>query len=552
MAEDKEKGIPLFKTACISPTCTSSDGLQIYQHEHDIRGYCYVCDESFYNIDLETMTPMKQPQQTRRAPTTLGWVLENSTIAEIPSRGLRKDILEEFGVRVGYDNITGEIDTHYYPLQKGGKLTGYKVRDVATKHFHAIGDTKGCELFGQIRSGSGGKLLIITEGELDAVAATQMLRDRGKNYRVISLSHGANDRSVKVNLEYLETFDTVFLALDQDDAGREAEKSISLVLPHGRVKLMRFSEKDPCDMLMADKAAEFFNSIWSAQDYRPDGIVSVDDIFEEAIKPVVHGLSWPWETLTRITYGYRRGEIYGFGAGSGCGKTEGFKEIVDHIINVHDLPVGLIFLEEPAHKTLKVLAGKRANKRFHIPEAGWEVEELITEIKHLRGKVYLYNHFGSKDWENIKSKIKYMVHTLGIKDIFLDHLTALVAQENDEYKALNRIMEEMASLVQELDCTIFYISHLRKAQGTPHEEGGHVSADQFKGSGAIVFWSNFLFGYERDQQADDEVQRNTTKFRVLKDRNTGLATGVTFDLYYNHDTGRWIEYSEVEDEVDIL
>lgn len=93
------------------------------------------------------------------------------------------------------------------------------------------------------------------------------------------------------------------------------------------------------------------------------------------------------------------------------------------------------------------------------------------------------------------------------------------------------------------------ISHLRKASGTPHEEGGHVSADQFKGSGAIVFWSNFLFGYERNQIADDPAERNTTTFRVLKDRNTGLATGCTFKLWYDHPTGRWREKME-EDGID--
>lgn len=307
---------------------------------------------------------------------------------------------------------------------------------------------------------------------------------------------------------------------------------------------MSFSEKDAADMLKAGKGAEFFNSVFAAQAFRPDGIVSVDDVMEEAMKPVEWGLSWPWETLTNATYGYRRGELYGFGAGSGCGKTEGFKEIIDHVINVHKLPAGVIFLEEPVTKTLKVLAGKKLNKRFHVPDGNWTVDELREGISDLKGKVYLYNHFGSKNWENIKAKIKYMVLSLGIKDIFLDHLTALVAQEADEYKSLNRIMEEMASLTQELDCTIFYISHLRKPNGTPHEEGGHVSADQFKGSGAIVFWSNFLFGYERNQVAEDEGERNTTLFRVLKDRNTGLATGRIFKLWYDHSTGRWREKAE--------
>jgi twinkle protein len=60
---------------------------------------------------------------------------------------------------------------------------------------------------------------------------------------------------------------------------------------------------------------------------------------------------------------------------------------------------------------------------------------------------------------------------------------------------------------------------------------------QFQGSRAIGFWSHFMFGMERNQQADDEVERTTTTFRVLKDRYTGRATGATFPLSYERDTG---------------
>ena len=31
------------------------------------------------------------------------------------------------------------------------------------------------------------------------------------------------------------------------------------------------------------------------------------------------------------------------------------------------------------------------------------------------------------------------------------------------------------------------------------------------------------------------------KLRVLKDRNTGLATGKMIELFYNHETGRLLE-----------
>lgn len=544
----------MFKTSCISESCSSSDGLQLYQEDGKIRGHCFVCKASFFDIDLENMKEIKPTKHMeQQAPRrTVQWVLENSTERSIDNRALPLDILKEYGIRVGIDPATGEIDRHFYPIYTGetGDLVGYKERKVTDKSFVIHGTGKGAGLFGQKRAGSGGKMLIVTEGELDAVAATVMLRQRNKNYRVVSLPNGASAKAIADNIEWIETFENVFLALDQDPVGIQCASDIADILTPGKVKLMKFSEKDPCDMLMSGKSSEFFNAVFNAQEYRPDGIVGVDDIFDEAIKPVEWGLSWPWESLTKATYGYRRAEIYGFGAGSGCGKTEGFKEIIDHVIHHHHLPAGVIFLEEPVAKTLKVLAGKRFNKRFHIPDGDWTVDELVEGINGLRGKVYLYNHFGSKSWENIKSKIKYMVRSLGIKDIFLDHLTALVAQEADEYKALNKIMEEMASLVQELDCTIFYISHLRKAQGTPHEEGGHVSADQFKGSGAIVFWSNFLFGYERNQQAEDDMEKNTTLFRVLKDRNTGLSTGLRFNLLYDHKTGRMREFKPEERQQD--
>jgi twinkle protein len=42
---------------------------------------------------------------------------------------------------------------------------------------------------------------------------------------------------------------------------------------------------------------------------------------------------------------------------------------------------------------------------------------------------------------------------------------------------------------------------------------------------------------ERNQQADDEIEANTTTVRILKNRYTG-DTGVACYLHYNKDTGR--------------
>jgi len=533
------------------PDCGSSTGVGVYEREDGTQyGNCFSCEKYFPDIDSNGYELNEEFVEVQKEHHDL----EDSSYNSLKSRKISLDACKKYGVtsilKDGWDVA------HFYPMKNGDGEDVYMYRDVLNKDFRTIGSFKNVHFFGQEECGSNGKMIIVTEGQLDTLAARDMLSSLGKNYRVCSIPNGVSAavKAFKDNFEWINSFENILLCFDNDEPGRSAAKKVGELFGPNRVKIMVLPKKDANDMLVAGMASEFLEAVFSARESRPDGIVSISDIKNEAIKPPEYGLSFPWETLTYWTFGYRRKEVYGIGAGSGCGKTEAFKEMINHVIFYHNLPAGVFFLEEPAEKTAKVLAGKHFNKRFHIPAdrgGDWTIDELESGIDQLEGKVYLYNHFGSKDWSSIKSKIKYMAISLGIKDFFLDHLTALVAQEDNEYTALNRIMEEMASLVQELDITIFYISHLRKASGTPHEEGGRVTADQFKGSGAIVFWSNFLFGLERNQQADTEEERNLTTFRVLKDRNSGLATGVTFRLKYHHDTGRWLEYdmdNEFDDE----
>jgi twinkle protein len=140
-------------------------------------------------------------------------------------------------------------------------------------------------------------------------------------------------------------------------------------------------------------------------------------------------------------------------------------------------------------------------------------------------------------------KIEYLVHAHDVRYIFLDHLTALAAGtgEDDERKALDGSWRTWAALVKRLELHHLLHQPPREPDKGSHEEGARVTIRQFRGSRAIGFWSHFMFGMERNQQADDEVERTTTTFRVLKDRYTGRATGATFLLGYDRDTGMLFE-----------
>jgi len=131
----------------------------------------------------------------------------------------------------------------------------------------------------------------------------------------------------------------------------------------------------------------------------------------------------------------------------------------------------------------------------------------------------------------------------------------LIAHAEDEHKALNEMMEEMASLTQELGITIFYSSHLNPPPrgAKSHEEGGEVKESQLYGSRAMIRWSHYIFGLIRNKHAKledgspDYDERNTTKFVLLKDREHG-NTG-QFNIKYDPDTTRYLEPEEVEEEV---
>jgi twinkle protein len=169
------------------------------------------------------------------------------------------------------------------------------------------------------------------------------------------------------------------------------------------------------------------------------------------------------------------------------------------------------------------------------------------------GRYYLFDHWGSTSEDNLLARIRYMAKALDCKWIILDHLSIVVsAQENgDERKAIDAIMTNIRTLVAELGVGLFLVSHLKRTQGRAHEDGGQISLSELRGSQSIAQLSDMVIGLERDQQADNEEQRNTTTVRVLKNRYAGL-TGACCWLKYNHQTGRMIEVAKPQGDNDEL
>lgn len=462
---------------------------------------------------------------------------------------------EQFDYRVGTQRgETVQIAPYH---DAAGRVVAQKIRPADKTRMHWVGDKKSAlPLFGQAKWKAGGRMVVITEGELDAMSMAQAMNN---TWPVVSVPDGAHSASKAVAkaIDWLEQFERVVFMFDMDDAGREAAADAAALITPGKAYIAELPLKDASDMLQAGRVKELTNAAWQARAYRPDGILEVSSLKAKAILPPSYGLPFPFPTLTRATYGIRRRELYGYGAGVGSGKTTLFKQLMlttmfpDMIESHEGVPiiepeprkVGALLLEENPVKTLRTLAGMRLGKRVHVPGVEFDEAALEKVIDEMDGLFFPYNHFGAKDWDSIKGVIRYMILGLGIKDIFLDHLTALLAHAEDDRKELDVIMADLASLVEQHDATIHFISHLTTPTGTAHEEGGRVLEKHFTGSRAIARWAHNLFALERNKQDPD----SPTTFRILKERETGDATGLTFGLGYQRDTGLMMEVNLDED-----
>jgi twinkle protein len=531
------------------PSCGSSDAVGVYERPDGSHfGKCFKCETIHadpYSTNETSEVTNKESKIVHRKATFLE---TNSSVNALATRGISKETCEKYGIR-SILNANGIDVAHFYPATREGSHVASLLREVADKNFFWSGDTKSgpLEFFGQREAGEGGRMIIITEGVCDMLASVEMLKKMGKNYRVVSLLNGASAavQDFKNNFEWINTFDNIFLAFDQDAPGQSKVEEIASMFPTGKVKNVSFSEKDPNALLLSGKHNEFYQAIFNSKGIKVEGIVSVKDILKKALEPDPPSVPYPWPALNDLLLGYRRKELIVIGASPGAGKTQFCKEIIHHTINFTGLPVGLVFLEEAPSYTAKAIASLSANKRFTLPRSkgNWTDEELAKELGKLEDKIYFFDHFGAKSFEEIKAKIAYMANSLGIKDIFIDHITALVAAEPDEYKALNKLSEELASMAYDLDITIFLVSHLRKSStGKSFSEGAQISTDSFRGSGSLISWSHLIFALSRDQSSDDEVVRNTTTLSILKSRFIGEAVGCKIQLYYDKETGRMTEY----------
>lgn len=553
------------------PNCGSKDNLAVYSDgsyfcfshcgyksvseefkEQNLRQQSKVHSKVRSNVKKEEDMEVKPSAKPALTPEQNAEIKAETSVKAKGFRSIDDSVYAKFGVRHAFAEDTGEVIEQYYPCTQEGQLVGYKVREVP-KNFYSKGRTGAdCELFMQFRFNRGGKYVIITEGEIDALSAYQMLSEynesKGWDFEtaVVSPTTGANShKQIAGQFRFFDSFENIIISYDNDKAGQTATEQLLKVLPKGKVKIMPMRYKDANEYLEKDKAKEFINDFYESKKQVPVGVLASSKLYDRIMgQTAVAKIPFPpfMEKLNELFVGgMPLGHIVNIAADTGIGKTTLVNELIYYWIFNSPHTVGIVSMELDAGQYGEVLLSRHLEKKLALIESQEEkiaylsTDRVVEKAKELTikedgdSRFYLLdNRDGSI--EEIQDTVEELVSACGAKVIVLDPLQDILDGLSNEEQA--EFMKWAKGFIKSHGITFIFINHMRK---TPAGQNGADSEQNIMGSSTIIKSASANILLKRDKMAEDEIKRNSTEISVTKNRVCGL-TGPAGFIYYDNAT----------------
>lgn len=562
------------KTSC--DNCSSSDANAIYD---DGSSYCFSCctfkgdptkRKEFMKPAPKVKSTSLREEHKLEKDKSVKESISDAKVKEIRDntffdasgyRGIDLETNKFYQVRYSYDDAGESIEEVYYPITRDGDLSGYKVRGIP-KSFNAIGATgNDCDLFGAFRFRAGGKYLLITEGEHDAMAAYQMLKEynesKGSDFitACVSITTGAGNPAKQLahNYDFVNSFDNIILGFDSDEPGTEAIEKVINSLPKGKIRIAKWKLKDPNQYLVDGKSKNFINDFYAAKPYVPAGVVASSDLYDKILQQAkIEKVKFP-PFLSQLEQmlggGIILGHIYNIAAMTSIGKTAIVNELIYYWIFNSPHMVGVVSMELNAGQYGETILSRHLQTKLARLNVDEKMDQLNSDYVRKKGEEVFKRQDGTPRFylvddrdgtvEQIQEVIEQMVIGSGVKIVVIDPLQDLIEGMSNEEQSL--FMKWCKSMIKSHGISFVLINHMRKkSDGTSAMD---VTEDDIMGSSTIMKSSSANILLARDKMHEDPVERNTTYVKLPKNRVMG-ETGPAGKIYYDNVTHVMHDFEE--------
>lgn len=515
--------------------------------------------------------------------------IEEYRARDLPERGIRKETLDRFGVKVAVDPKDGctPIAVYFPSYNQKDKITGYTKQDLTKSkeekyHWSVIGSVSiSNKLFGQVVAEKQQRKrntanLVVVEGQHDLLAVFEscVASVKGTQYAgieplVVSIPMGTANavESILHNDKFVESYGSLTVFFDDDHCtpaetkkgimkGHEARDAVAGALIGNGQALFTISPdegfKDASDYMQAGKSAELAKLVsFGKRAYSSEKIVKSSDItLDELLEPRVEGLYVDcFPDLMKKIHGFRRRELVLLTSPSGVGKSTVTALFGSAFIEAGER-TAMIFLEENNKETLQRMIAQKLKVNYlefkNNPLKVATREEILAAKESIDNNdlLFMLKHFGSMPISDLMAKIKHLTLVEGCKYIILDHLSLVISGSGiaDERKELDMVMTELAAFCEANDVCIIAISHINRSGAEqfkpPKVKDGeqpkpfwvHVTKEMMRGSAALEQLSWIILGLEPEINPDRT--RGRVRLVVLKNRPwsyLGVADTFTLD-----------------------
>lgn len=469
--------------------------------------------------------------------TKRGLIFDGETLEPFPKYNYNKE--EEEGLTLepyipdvyrGISKQTMEKCGVYFTKQGDKETVHYTYKD-AVKHREL---PKQIKCSGKLNSFygqddyTGGKNITITEGEEDRLSVIQIMGD----WPCVSVPGASPSKDFWASArQYLQNFDKITLSVDNDDAGNKLAEKFYRMFPGKVYRVNHGKYKDANEFLKAGDKQGYKNSWWNASVMKPDTILSTPEDFLNLYENSPNYEYFPTgiSGLDEKMLGIHKGAFTLILAPTGIGKTEFMRYLEWQCLTESDYSFAMCHLEETKLRSLLGLVSydltENLTRKDLVEESGRE-DDVKKSLENLAKKERVYNFSVRSDdtIEDLIDNFRFLVTAMGVDYIFFEPMQDIVTGDvTNKESLLTDLTNRIKLLAPELNVGIVAIAHA-------NDDG------DAKYCRSIVQGAAYEIVLQRDQDAEDEMEKNTTHVRVGRKNRTGGGSGYAGSLVFDRDT----------------
>lgn len=466
--------------------------------------------------------------------------LSTPVVKWFEERGISQKTINSLKVSEGLEwmpQTQKNENTIQFNYFRNGELINVKYRD-GRKNFKLHKDSE--LIFYNLDSILGAKEVVITEGEIDCLS---FIEAGIKN--VVSVPNGANLNTN--NMAYVDNcislFDdveTIYLATDNDIAGRKLRAELSERFGIERCKYIEFDEyKDSNELLKHKGSISLLDAFRCAVEFPLEGVFTISDIDSEINDMYVNGLDNGVDT-GMIDFDdhirFSKGYITTITGIPGHGKSDFLDQISLKLNLRHGWKFGFY---SPENKPTRLHVSKLARK---LIGKKWFGHNNITVPELAEVKRVLNNNFWfikpEKDFslESILKHVKQLKKTKGIDAFVIDAWNKLEHKYGQsETKYIGESLDKIAEFCEINNVHCFLVAHPTKILKNKNTEMYEIP-NLYNIAGSANFYNktdNGISVYRNFQTEKTEIYIQKVKFSHWG------KVGFT-EFIYNLDSGRFI------------